>query len=746
VILRSWAIAFVLFLVCTQYAAAQTGNVIAVRSGEHPTFSRLVFEFGRPVEWQLSHENNRYSLQFSESGAEIDLSKIYQRMPRTRLHEVTLTDDNGKTILLETAIDHHVEVFAIRPGVVVVDVLIGAAPEIEALRSLEDPEEKPENAVVTMDSPALMPDAVDPAVPAHHLKTSSRPESQPITPNPIAVTGHSDQAMKLAVGMPDARVLAAQEILVEQLGRAMTQGIIEPSEKTEGAAKSVGPMPHETAIARPQPATVEHEDRNAAHFPFSPETSGSHTLFLDHLNLEAATGFDRSTMPKLELGTLPLPGQKCMEDGLFDVGGDLSGVAATEELGNLRRALIGEFDRVDPDILDRLVRLQIGLGFGVEAANLIKAFPFPGRHQNVLLDLAKIVETGNAPVKSTLASQFRCPGAAALWAILARPRIPPGETPDAEKLQGHFAELPIGLRRRIGPALATRLLEADFPDQAQAIARLISRAGGEAGPEFALLSARLDLVQGNLPAARAKLEVLVKNNDIATEGALIALLGNYIETATAPPDWLIEDTASRAFQAQFSENGPILRALEIRARALAGDQNGAFVVLSDEVSQHRLLDLAATEIASDVFLSFSFQDATAPAKVETVFRYRQFLVDTPLMDDARRHVAELLLGAGLPDSALELMQTLKARPKSADSLLRAKIHLRLEQPAAALDELSANPMAEAKALRLQALSQLRDYESALRIADDEQAGGIRRELAWRGGIWELLARENTGIQ
>ena len=58
----------ILIAICSIFLAqAALGETIQVRSGEHPTFSRLVFEFGALPEWSVSRTETGYVLVTNDS-------------------------------------------------------------------------------------------------------------------------------------------------------------------------------------------------------------------------------------------------------------------------------------------------------------------------------------------------------------------------------------------------------------------------------------------------------------------------------------------------------------------------------------------------------------------------------------------------------------------------------------------------------------------------------------------------------
>lgn len=101
-----------------------------VRSGEHSTFTRLVFYLPGPAEaWSADKADDGYLVQVEPAPSALDTSDVFAFIPRTRISDVSLRD--GK-VLIESACDCHVAVFRARPDVIAIDVRDGPDPSSPA--------------------------------------------------------------------------------------------------------------------------------------------------------------------------------------------------------------------------------------------------------------------------------------------------------------------------------------------------------------------------------------------------------------------------------------------------------------------------------------------------------------------------------------------------------------------------------------------------------------------------------------
>ncbi len=112
-----------LFFVTTASAHAQ---VIAVKSGEHDGFTRLVLELGHPRQWTLGRTLDGYGLRLSGPAQRFDLSKAFSLIDRKRLASIWV-DPESNDLLFGLGCACHAIPFEFRPDVLVIDIRDGAA-------------------------------------------------------------------------------------------------------------------------------------------------------------------------------------------------------------------------------------------------------------------------------------------------------------------------------------------------------------------------------------------------------------------------------------------------------------------------------------------------------------------------------------------------------------------------------------------------------------------------------------------
>ena len=103
---------------------ASGAEAAIVRSGEHDAFSRLVFADRPGRSWSVERDGRRSSIAFAGAALDLDLSEVFDRIPRRRISSATFADGRLDLVL---SCDCAVEVTQIPTGHVVIDVRDPAA-------------------------------------------------------------------------------------------------------------------------------------------------------------------------------------------------------------------------------------------------------------------------------------------------------------------------------------------------------------------------------------------------------------------------------------------------------------------------------------------------------------------------------------------------------------------------------------------------------------------------------------------
>ncbi len=652
-------------------AAAAQGQTVPVETGAHPGFTRLVLTIGEGGAWRLSRSAAGYSLALA-GDRRFDLSRVFQRIGRERLAAVWADPATGR-LELSVACACHALPFEFRPGVLVIDLRDGPPPEGSSFEEGADGAPLPPLAARAPVRPrARPPAAAQTPPPPRSLRGYDWLALR--RPPPVSASGPpttAAQAAAIAAPIRGPDFAATRESLMRELARGAARGTVDlalPGMEVP-LMRLQGEGPAGVAVADPA-----------------------------------------ARRPRFATGGAACPADDAVDPGLW---GDPRPVA--QAIGPLTGDLHGEFDRVDSAAAEGAVRYYLHLGFGAEARHLISALPVEGAQTALWLSLARVLEGGIDPA-GPLAGMERCPGAAALWAVLADPDPRVTVRADTGALRRAFAAEPAHLRRLLGPRLIARFLEAGDMATAHSLRDAIGRAPG-ASAESALATAAIDLAAG-VPADPAALAPLrAAAGPVAAAATAVTIEAILSQGGTVPGALLVEAEAHLTAWRGTAEEAR-LRAAVAGARASQGDFAGAFALIARADPQAAPIWAILAERGGDAAL---LDNAVLAGPGEA----------PPLPEATRLQLARRLVALGFGGPAEHWLGDAAARDPEARRIAAAAALARGDAQAALR---ALGGASDAGALRLAAFAMLGSPGAlplATELGDTEAAArAIRRERNW----------------
>ncbi|GEM_PF-3010934 len=723
----TWRLALTNLLVLILFAllAAQPAAAARVRSGEHKGFTRLVFPLDSKSKWALAKTDAGYELLISDQRESFDLRKVFTPIPKTRLQDITATQSTGGiTVSLASACRCRATARELSNGRLVIDIKDGRAGSTAPVFFTNAPGFAEEMRSGTAISAAVNPITPEPtqneapSLPVGHSGQSSGQGAAKLPDRQVHLQLLQNRVkppilpVPTDIELPDPDVAAAHDTLMAKLQSALDQGVLQAAEDFDT------PAPPDVRSDAGEIASDHATDSAASR----------------HLLLSARSVLDER---------LPKEGKPrthaCLAPDVLDVAAWDNGSAATSQIARLRAKLLGPLDQPDPVVLENLVRLYIGIGFGIEATALLDLFAGSVSHADVLRALAHVIEEESVYPSAVLATQTGCAGPAVFWSLFGTPFVTESPLPNFDLAVAYFGALPIGLRRLIGPKLGMLLIDSAKIDQARQIHALVARAAGPHGDNFLLFDARLNLARGRTAAGRETLRQIIAANSKNAPSAVVLLIDNLLEENRKIPEGLIVEAGARAFENRNSYIGQRLRFAEIKARAATQAQLDAFAIIEHEKSLGGVALIGLDHVIAEVFRSLERRRMGDLEFVNTVFAYRHLLTDSILMDDARRHLARQFLSAGLANVALNLMAPVRQRLQTGDNAFLASVYLALNQPAKALELLGDQSNTEHAALRGQAHFMLGNLTESLAQTENIDDRLLQQRRAWQAGDWARVA-------
>lgn len=403
-------------------------------------------------------------------------------------------------------------------------------------------------------------------------------------------------------------------------------------------------------------------------------------------------------------------------------------------LSRAREGLLEEFDKPDPDAVEKAARRYIFLGFGREARQIVAQLAPEIPSAPLLMSLGILVD-GEADPVTAFAGMENCDTAAALWSVLARSHLRPSERINASAIVRAFSALPPGLRRTLVLPLGERLLEQGDTESARRVRDAAGRVSQDGATGAALMTAELLVHEGDSIAAEEKLAAIAGGRGSLEPEALIAQVELAAAQRSAVPPETISDLAILAQQHRGLDIEPKLRRALVLAEALSGDFGAAMKDVERAPESRMEVWSLLAEIGPDTavldFAIFGQSEVRPQVPRDTGVRFAERLAKLGFGDEAA-----LWLSAVAPDPGSRAEQ---------ERLLFARIALANRDALSTVRHLAGIPGADAASLRAEAQMQLGDFSAAvLSLKEVEDVEGVARAERL-SQHWEGVATQDAGV-
>ena len=713
--MRRWiTLGLMLFLYSANFTEARPA---VVRSGEHDGFSRLVLTFDSTPDWSLGRTEQGYELRLAERTQEYDLREAFARIPRTRVSDIIASTGGALDFVVNCTC--FADAFLFDTKTLVIDIISGSAPQqakFEQNLSLSAP---------TTESKKLVPLNLP-------LKGIGRTFTPPfeLPGTPAMQSERTADSQDMGTSIEDYRRLeAARTQVVEQVGWAATLGLLNVD--TIGQKK------------RPRKAVEPNAELGeSAEAATSPDTS-SNTPSLN-LNLNTENSIDRDVLSESERPAVTPLGSECLASDKVGVAAWGQEDTAIGDLGFLRRSLVGEFDRPSSSAVLALARAYIYLGFGAEAIATLDSFETEISDRDILVALAGIMDGRPIGADTALQSQTACDSSVALWAVLALPEITRGLPISQAAVLSAFSALPRHLRDHLGPRLSDMFLEVGNVSGATAIRNAVARTMGDHGNDFALIDAKLGLLQGQTDDIETNLQEIISKDDTSSPLALIELIKTKLAIKGKVDPDLILAAVSFAYEQKTSALGRALYTTAIAASLSNGDFDEARENLARLEIESAVSAVDIAQLRSQVFRRIS-EDSSDAEFMRQVLKPQSSGELTTVDRPVRLEVARRLVQLGEPNTA-EVALSSSLDPTSDEKYILAVAALDQLQSDKALSYLDALTGVEARRLRARAYLLKGDLAKASAELTDLSPSQERRDIAWRMGNWDEVAEFGTEEQ
>ncbi|WP_417587700.1 hypothetical protein [Pararhodobacter oceanensis] len=640
-----------------------------VTTGEHDGFTRVVIHAPPGTGWELEGDARGQVVRLTPDTAQLDISRVFTRIARTRLSEVQA---EAGALRLDLACDCELRSWEERPGLIVIDIA-DPAPDAPSPAVALSPSELPTLALpapeTTASAPGFSASGIGETLARRHM-------SERITIPPEAAE------------MPATAAAALTAELGSSLAEALGQGLLEAA------------VPGDTT----PPVQLLDAPHESADLPANMRVT----------NVTQRRDPDAAPEPQIADICRDADALAFLETPMTEPFGQV--------YGRLSRGLYGEFDQPDAEVRRGLIELYLASGFGAEARALIANHSDPVYGRELLIGLADVFERRNSNSRMRLAQLTGCEGPASVMAVLAGAASEDLHSA-APAIALIFTGFTPAMRAMIGVDLAKRLIEADAVDAARVVVGSTRRSEWVDPTVLDLIDARLDQARGFSDVAFARL-THAQSRD--TPGVLARLL-LALETGNRADAELLATAEALASTERGNAEGIEIMAVIVRSHAFSGAHAAGFAALDRIASwrpEHSETRVRMGQLADVMWLSVA-QKADDLSFMQLVLGRDDWRDEGALRLETRQALAARFVDQGLASTALTLV------PEAQDhtsEMLRARAHIELGDPQAALEILTDRDSPEAALLRARALEALGEnaraaetYEALSRVPEATSA-------------------------
>ena len=588
-----------ILMLCGTLASA---NPISVLTGEHPSFTRMVFHLSSDTNWQLGRVDQGYMLQTSSRDG-FDLRRFYDRIPRNRVARVDQVGDDR--LRISVPCDCQAEAFLFRPDILVVDVHDGSPSE-------GSPYEEPFHlitagwqATARKHQYDLPNDAILPLLnPANGATPPTFESSEP------AVVDDEDEHRD---PIHEEDLGEFEDSIVQSLARGLTQGALDRG-KHDARRTALDDM-----------RIRQRFDAVDVRLP----------------GLTAHTNIDSAAMDEVGQDDHTQTGSRCIPDAYFNIENWADDRPFSTQLADVRGALSLEFDENEETEVLRLAQLYTHFGFGLEAIDTLEIDGANSQERLYLTQIAHILD-GAPPRSDLFVEQVSCPSYVSLWAMLAMGGALDAK-PNRDGILKTFKTLPAHLQQHLGPRLSDRFVA--MGDDDAAIQVLASLQGyTDIGETSALAPAHYAKSLEDGDKASAVLVAMGRENTRMSPEAIMGFLNDAIASGIVIEEadftWadalrvesgrspIAQDLIEVQFDARLSQN-QFKEALELMSKTHTSTSADSADNMRNAFAQR------AVEYMTDAdFLEFTF------GHVPALFS-----------DTSRKAIAQRLSNLGFPERA-----------------------------------------------------------------------------------------------
>jgi len=339
--------------------------------------------------------------------------------------------------------------------------------------------------------------------------------------------------------------------------------------------------------------------------------------------------------------------------------------------------------------------------------------------RELLLELAKVIDSGAQSGLVAIQTQTSCDTTGALWGLLARSDTMPSDQLNAFAVVRHFSAFPTHLRHHLGPPIAEKLMDMGEYESALQVRNAILRGSQGDGPQMMMLQARIDQMDGNEPEANRNFAAVAISRSEQAALALTQLIENEVTADKIISDDLLDQAMALVSEFDVSATAFSLPKAIIAALVQQLKFQEAFGQIN-EFRERGQLDEEMAQVLWARSLEKLITDADdVTFMTNAVTQMRADAVDDPV----RLAIAARLVELQLPGPARVALGTRADIPSDQERYILAKIAILEGKRSVAMSYLTGLNSDQAISLRILA-DEITISDQQLEIAGDDIAASF----------------------
>ncbi|MEO9895902.1 MAG: hypothetical protein ABJD13_04590 [Paracoccaceae bacterium] len=467
---------FILLALTSNISVAET---IQIKTGEHKTFTRVVFYLDDSTPWEVLRVNNIIRIEFQDYIGDIDSTRVFSRISQKIISRV---ENKGNGIELHLNCSCDFELGATTSNFRYLDI-----SHDNSLKTVNDDNLKFHISSIVLDN--------------FRRNSTRRPPHDPsqvsTLANELVLLDTSIKRIANSLSLHDRK---PDEVLIDEFHAfPPTQNLV------ESIGNSLGFLMTKGILQRP---VYDREFVNR----------GNQYEYISNLNAQNLN-IKTTNLPAGEGSPIALQ-EICGKYLNFSIIDWKPGDDFAHDVSQLRREIFSEFDEVNISSLEKLAQLYIYNSFGLEARQILKLLDLPTSNTTLLLELSHMVDGDFESHTPTIERLINCSDFLYLLNVLTSKVASKNNDREIGRALKSLNSLPPHLRVVFGTHLSSVFYELEEISEAKFVIRSVQRGAPTRGTSIDLIAASMDSSEQENLIVPSLTDIINSNSPMAAQSAV----------------------------------------------------------------------------------------------------------------------------------------------------------------------------------------------------------------------------------